>query len=101
MCPHFVPNGSIEKHEHKFKWWPGAVRQQAITWTNIVQDPWRHFTDIHDIGCCHVLWYTKLSVKISHHFSYSYYIVICLIEIGCYIEYNNLVMAHKSGSCEW
>ena len=28
--------------QHWFGWWLGAVRQQAITWTNVVQDLCRH-----------------------------------------------------------
>ena len=29
-----------------FRWWLGAVRQQAITWANVVLDPCRHMTSI-------------------------------------------------------
>ena len=31
---------------HWFRWWLGAVRQQAITWTSIDQDLQRHMTSL-------------------------------------------------------
>ena len=30
--------------QHWFRWWPGAVRQQAITWANVDPHPCRHMT---------------------------------------------------------
>ena len=32
--------------QHCFRYWLGAVRQQAITWTNVVLDPCRHMASL-------------------------------------------------------
>ena len=32
--------------QHWFRYWLGAVRQQAITWANVDSDPWRHMTSL-------------------------------------------------------
>ena len=32
--------------QHWFRWWLGAIRQQAITWTNVDTDPCRHMVSL-------------------------------------------------------
>ena len=32
--------------QHWFRLWRGAIRQQAITWANVDQDPCRHMTSL-------------------------------------------------------
>ena len=57
--------------EHWFRWWLGAVRQQAMTWTSVDQDLQRHMASLspnevgcQQKGCVPTLgpWYTKACI---------------------------------------
>ena len=32
--------------QHSFRWWLGAIRQQAITWANVDPKLWRHMASV-------------------------------------------------------
>ena len=55
--------------QHWFRWWLDAVRQQAITWTNVDVDPWCHIASIgnNELNLCILYMY-----NMSHIFTHGY-----------------------------
>ena len=49
--------------QHWFRWWLGAVRQQAITWANVDPDLWCHMVPLSHNGLTH--WGRVMPICIS------------------------------------
>ena len=92
--------------QHWFRYWLGAVRQQAITWANVDPDLCRHMTSlgpneliIYDMSCYlypAVMIILMIDYTFSNNFSYSFWHFLLdfsefhSVELVLYIELNRI-----------
>ena len=72
----WMPKASLMISQHWFRSWPGAVRRQAITWSNVDQDLCCHMASLGNIGLIgHIsIYYHGILIQLLIYFSRKFYI---------------------------